>query len=299
MLTTKNTEAAQAIDYFTQSYYEHDQMRWFGQGAQTLGLEDEIDNVQIFANICHGLTPDGTSRLGIEHKRAAIDCTFSAPKSLSLSALVGEDKLLIEAHRKAVENTLTLIEQNYTQTRIRFGADRHVVSTANIVVASFEHIESRELDPHLHSHCLVMNLTRVPNGSWYSLHNGEIYRNRKYLGISYQNHLAQEVQKLGYEIKLNAQGQFELKGYKRQDLIAFSTRNQQITSKMTRNPTWQEREDAWSMTRKVKRIAKPQELKLMWREQAAALGVEIIEAKAMIEIKSKVENARIRRSLRM
>lgn len=277
MLTTKNTGAKQAIDYFAQSYYEKDQIRWFGTGAAILGLQDEIKDWQEFANICHGLTPDGSNRLCMEHKRAAIDCTISAPKSISLSALVGGDTRLIEAHRNAVDNTLSLIEQNYTKTRIRFGADRHVVSTANLVVASFEHIESRELDPHLHIHCLVMNLTQTPNGSWYSLHNSGIYKNRKPLGMVYQNHLASEVQKLGYEVKANTQGQFELQGYNQRDLITFSKRSQQLKSKLGSNPTWQEREDAWSMTRRVKQIVPPERLKQMWREQAVTLGIVIVK----------------------
>lgn len=284
MLTTKNTGAIQAVDYFYQSHYELNQIRWYGQGAEILGLRGEVRDKQVFANICLGLTPDGNSRLAREHKRAAIDCTISAPKSVSLSALVGGDETLIAAHRKSVENTLKLLERNYTKTRIRSGGDRYIINTANIVAAHFEHIESRELDPHLHTHALVMNLTQTPNGSWYSLSNEQIYQNKKTLGMTYQKFLAGEVEKLGYEIEKREHGQFEIRGYERADLIAFSKRNQQIKPKMAANPSWKEREDAWSMTRKPKRIVEPEELKQSWRQQAKSLGIKVVEARKVVEI---------------
>jgi conjugative relaxase-like TrwC/TraI family protein len=299
MLTAKNTGASQAIDYFTQGCQEIHQVRWWGEGAASLGLGGTIEDVGLFGNICNGYSPDGRSQICRERKWAAIDFTFSAPKSVSLSALIGDDKDLRIAHRRAVEKALSVMELNYAQTRIRNNGDRYIVNTANLVVAQFRHIESRELDPHLHTHCLVMNMTQIPNGSWYSLHNGQMYRNKKSLGMIYQNHLAREVQKIGYQIKPRNHGQFEIKDYKRKDLVELSKRMKQITTRIGASPSWQEREDAWDITRKSKQIVPPQELKQMWRQKAEVLGIEIVKPKAVVEIKPRVENTRIRRGVRM
>ncbi|QLE53864.1 hypothetical protein FD724_39265 (plasmid) [Nostoc sp. C057] len=56
---------------------------------------------------------------------------------------------------------MELIEQRYAYTRVTDNSGRHRVKTGNLVVAQFDHIESRDLDPHLHTHCLLMNMTQT------------------------------------------------------------------------------------------------------------------------------------------
>lgn len=274
MLTAKNRNAQEAIDYYSQTYDNASLItRWYGQGTLALGLSGEIKSKEIFANVCKGRTPNGNVKLGRNIKRAAIDCTFSAPKSVSLSALVGGDEGLVAAHHLAIEKTLSFMEKRYAQTRIRIGENRPRVKTGNLIVAQFDHIESRELDPHLHTHALVMNLTQAPSGKWYSLYNSEIYKNKKLLGRLYQRYLAQEVQKLGYETERRKHGQFEIKGYDKQDLVEFSKRRQQIIAETGYGARWKTREEAWEITRKAKQHLTPQELKKYWRGEAASLGI--------------------------
>jgi conjugative relaxase-like TrwC/TraI family protein len=278
MLTAKNRTAHEAIDYYSHNQNFDDTSlttRWYGKGAIALGLSGEINSKEVFANICNGLTPNGSQKLGNNIKRAALDCTFSAPKSVSLSALVGGDERLMTAHHHAVEQSLAVMEKHHAQTRIRAGdRRRYCVNTNNLIVAEFDHIESRELDPHLHTHALVMNLTQVEScDRWYSLHNGEIYKNKKPLGMLYQAHLRAEVQKLGYEVEERSHGQFEIKGYKQEDLMEFSKRRQQIIAKVGAGATWETRENAWSITRRAKQYIPAVELKEMWRRQALDLGI--------------------------
>src|SRR5260370_42021894 len=59
---------------------------------------------------------DGNMVSPVEH-RAGWDATFSAPKSISLTALVGGDDRVREAHREAVNVALNELER-YTQARI-------------------------------------------------------------------------------------------------------------------------------------------------------------------------------------
>ena len=63
-----------------------------------------------------------------EH-RAGWDATFSAPKSVSLTALVGGDDRVRDAHREAVNVALTELER-YTQARI---GGNHAAETTGAV----------------------------------------------------------------------------------------------------------------------------------------------------------------------
>ena len=143
MLTAKNCKASTAVQYFTDDY-DPGQTRWIGKGASGLDLEGEIDRGE-FENVCYGKSPDGTKYLGTkgdpDKRRAGTDFTFSAPKSLSLTALVGGDTRLEVAHRVAVEKTLALIEDRYAQTRITKDKKVAEVKTGNLVVAQFNHID--------------------------------------------------------------------------------------------------------------------------------------------------------------
>jgi conjugative relaxase-like TrwC/TraI family protein len=280
MLTAKNCKASTAVQYFTDDY-DPGRTRWFGKGASALGLKGEI-NRESFEHICYGRSPDGTKYLGTkgepDKRRAGTDFTFSAPKSVSLTALVGGDTRVENAHRLAVEKTLALIEERYAQTRITKNKNVLEVKTSNLVVAQFDHIESRELDPHLHTHALVINLTQADSGKWYANDNDLIFQNKKHLGTIYQAYLAAEVKKLGYEIEPLPHGMFEIKGYERENLVEFSKRRMQILAQCPANSTWQTREDSWDRTRKHKDRIPSTELKARWQQEASDLGIEIVKA---------------------
>ncbi len=271
-----------AVNYFIKNYYHQRKSRWSGKASEKLGLSGEIEDEQAFKNVIEGRSPDGSEKLNArvlnqKERRAALDCTFSAPKSVSLMALVGGDTRLIDAHHQALQKVIQLMEERYATTRVMEGDTRHRISTNNLLVAQFDHIESRDLDPHLHTHCLVMNTTQTPDGKWYSLVNGEIYANKKFLGIAYQSYLANEVMKLGYEIEPKLHGQFEIKGFKEQDLEAFSKRRQQIIAKCGASSSWAEREKVWDKTRQRKHLVSPDELQALWHEEAQNLGISFVK----------------------
>ncbi len=273
-----------AVKYFVKNYYHQGKSRWSGQGAEKLGLSGAIDNEQEFSNVIEGRSLDGSEQLNArvlkpKERRAALDCTFSAPKSVSLMALVGGDLRLIAAHHQALKEVIALMETRYACTRVTDGNGRHRENTGNLVVAQFDHIESRDLDPHLHTHCLVMNMTQTSDGKWMSLVNGEIFANKKFLGMTYQSFLAREIQKLGYEVEQRQHGQFEIKGFKQQDLEAFSKRRQQILATAGANSTWAERNQVWDNTRKRKEKVTEDELKSLWQQEAADLGISFVQQK--------------------
>ena len=110
-------------------------------------------------------TADGTTVKPVEH-RAGWDATFSAPKSVSLTALVGGDDRVREAHRQAVTTALTELER-YTQARI--GGNHAAETTGKFVAAKFEHDTARPVDgyaaPQLHTHAVIFNMTERADGS--------------------------------------------------------------------------------------------------------------------------------------
>jgi conjugative relaxase-like TrwC/TraI family protein len=102
----------------------------------------------------------------MEH-RAGWDATFSAPKSVSLTALVGGDERVRQAHRESVRVALDQLE-HYTQARI--GGNHPPETTGRFIAAKFEHDTARPVDgyvaPQLHTHAVVSTL---PNATMASL----------------------------------------------------------------------------------------------------------------------------------
>ena len=240
MLSTSNLKSAQAATYFEKDdYYSHEEgpneSRWFGAGAEQLQLTGGVKQ-ETFQQVLNGKAPDGqplfSRKIDPAKRRAATDFTFSAPKSVSVAALVQGDRRVVEAHRSAVDRTLQVLEDRYSETRVTTDIGRRTVKTGNLIAAVFPHGTSREAEPQLHSHCVVMNATQLENGSWYSFLNDSAIMNKKLLGQIYQNELAVELKKVGYEVEQREHGQFDIKGYSPELLETFSTRRGQIESLM-------------------------------------------------------------------
>ncbi|MBE9063186.1 MobF family relaxase [cf. Phormidesmis sp. LEGE 11477] len=239
MLSLANVSASQAENYYeSDDYYTQgdpdlqSDSQWQGNGATQLHLEGAVDKA-VFQQLLHGQTPEGkplhSKVIKADNHRAATDYTFSAPKSVSIAALIQKDKRVIQAHDEAVKTALAVLENRYAQTRVRRGPGiREKVTTNNLIAATFRHETSREQDPQLHTHCVVINATQMEHGKWQSLSNEAVLNNQKLLGEIYQNELAHQLRKHGYEIEPNGSGQFECKGYDQPLLDLFSTRTQQI-----------------------------------------------------------------------
>ncbi len=239
---------------YAQRHLEHsdyyDQRRtvqgeWQGRGAELLGLHGSVTPEQ-FEAIREGqhsdtdefLRPrhsaDRTGATGeVESKaRSLYDMTFSAPKSVSIQALVAGDERLLDAHRHAVKEALQEAER-HAGTRVRLNGANHDRQTGNLIVAAYTHDTSRQLDPQLHTHAVAANLSYDgAEGRWKALQTSGIYERRAYLTEVYRNELAREVKALGYEIesKRNSKGidnGFEIKGVSDELRERFSQRSRE------------------------------------------------------------------------
>ncbi|MGO9640518.1 MAG: MobF family relaxase, partial [Candidatus Acidiferrales bacterium] len=170
----------------------------------------------------------GKEVTSVEH-RAGWDATFSAPKSVSLTALVGGDERVREAHRESVRVALRELER-YTQARI--GNVHAPETTGKFIAATFEHDTARPVDgyaaPQLHTHAVIYNMTKRENGQTRALQPHEMFVSQRYTTGVYRSELALHLQKLGYELERGKHGQPEIRGYTKEYLEASSPRREQI-----------------------------------------------------------------------
>ena len=198
MLSSSNLKSGQADSYFEQDdYYSQEEgpggSRWLGKGAEELGLSGGVDK-EDFSQVLKGRSPEGkllfSREVDQKKRRAATDFTFSAPKSVSIAALVQQDERVLAAHHQAVAKALSVLEERYAQTRVSMDTGRQRVTTRNVIAAVFPRATNREAEPQLHSHYVVMNATQLPDGRWFSFANEGAIANKKLLGQIYQNELA-------------------------------------------------------------------------------------------------------------
>ncbi len=185
-----------------------------------------------FTAVLEGRVPDGPhlgkrGKDGEIHHRPGRDVILSASKSVSVMALVRGDERIVEAHDRAVRTTLSWVEKNAILTRIQDRATGAMVHVGNrkMVASTFRHDTSRNLDPQLHTHCVVANMVQDDAGKWRTMVNDGLFRQQKAIGAIYRAELAQGLKGLGYEVeKTHADGRFEIAGVPREVSDAFSTR---------------------------------------------------------------------------
>jgi len=276
-------------NYYTAA--DHIQGQWHGRLAVEWGLAGAVDEAhfQRLADGQHPLTgatlvqhqtartytnEHGQTVTTVAH-RAGWDATFSAPKSVSLTALVGGDDLVREAHRASVAAALKEGER-YVQARI--GRNHPAETTSRWIAAAFEHDSARPVDgyaaPQLHTHVVVFNVTERDAGDTRALQPHELYKSQQYLTAVYRSELAMRLSALGYEIERGASGQPEIRGYTADYLEASSPRRQQIEAHLAAS----ERVGAGAAqiaahrTREAKREHVQEEVHRLHRELARAHG---------------------------
>ena len=290
------SSAAQGASYYERDgYYAKDDPEhreasgWAGKGAEELGLTGPVDP-DTFRAVLEGKVPDGSgTELGRRGKDGEIlhrpgrDLTFSAPKSVSLAALVGGDKRIVDVHDRAVAAALDWVERNVAETRMKDPETGRMVRAGNqkIVAATFRHDTSRNLDPQLHTHAVLANMVKGEDDKWRSMANEKLYGSKMLLGALYRSELARGLKDLGYDIeKTHADGRFEIGGVSREAIEAFSSRRAEIEAAMEErglgasgdNPRIAER--AALMTRAKKRDIDRDELRGVWQRQAADIGLD-------------------------
>ncbi|MBW4660266.1 MAG: relaxase domain-containing protein [Drouetiella hepatica Uher 2000/2452] len=270
-------------DYFTRAivYYKSEdrepekgelQGEFYGSFAKSLELDRQAiaHKDRRLSSLMQGIDPTTGKVLrkggktvdesGVEKKKnssvGAIDITFSAPKDVSIAAFLAPEKerLQIEkAHNESVKAALTHLEENYAFLRTASGNEK-----AQIVAGIFAHTTSRDGDPQLHSHGVVLNSCQgKESGKTGALDGMAILQAQHRLGEIYRNELQHKLENLGYitrQVSLQRGYSFEITniGLTQEVRDHFSKRSEAIDKEVSEHPE-KSRSKAAVDTRKKKR----------------------------------------------
>ena len=282
--------AGEAAGYYSNSdnYYFLGSLQslWMGEGAKELGLEGNVRGDDLTA-VLEGRLPDG-SRLGKEVNgqhvhRPGHDLTFSAPKSVSILALIGNDKEMVEAHNHAVRVAAGYVEKLISARDTKDGVTS-IVHTGKMVAAAYTHDTSRNLDPQLHTHLLIANMTEYA-GKWKALatdyiHNAgfieTVMKHQVTLGKIYRSALRERVEALGHEVEeVGKHGMWEIRGVPEDVRDEYSSRGREIQGAVGAEATLRSRDVAAKDTRRAK--VDPSRMRLMerWLGQMKEKGFDL------------------------
>lgn len=233
MISVANVNAAQAASYYAaDDYYTADDppSAWFGKGCEALGLSGEVGKADLH-ELLNGRLPNGqVIKKGGSGKRAGTDFTISAPKSISIAALVHGDQAILNAHNEAVKKTLVEIEKRI-QTRVQIDKQQTIETTGKAIIASVLHDTSRAGDPALHTHSVVLNVTQRADGKWVSIENNQLFVDRAELDLVYKSELAKSLKALGHELR-PTKNSFELAQIDQKTIDHFSQRKESIDAQL-------------------------------------------------------------------
>jgi conjugative relaxase-like TrwC/TraI family protein len=293
-------KGADAGDYYVEQlpnyYLQSGEPRgvWFGQGAQTLGLSGEVDG-DAFIALMAGMDPTRPDRhLGRRYDDKSVrgfDVTASAPKSVSVLFALGDIETrrhVLAAHDDAVAALAAWIER-HAHTRYRIRGEVAVVDAQGIVAAAFRQHTSRALDPQLHTHLVIANRVKSPDGRWLALDARLIKHDQQSLSAIYHACLRSELtRRLGVRWHDPEHGISEIRDIPEDVIVEFSARTADVRRRiddkldrfidtMGREPTPRER---WKLEREAAIDSRPAKahsveaavLHEAWADQTRQLG---------------------------
>jgi conjugative relaxase-like TrwC/TraI family protein len=231
-------QVARGLEYYTRGECEAPGV-WYGRGLGPLGLQGDrrVGEAQLEAMFARALHPVTGAPLGRGWRADGVtgfDLCFSAPKSVSVLWALGDEPVQARvwgAHSAAVRAGLDYLDVHAAFARRgRDGVEQ--MGTAGLAAACFDHRTSRAGDPQIHTHALVVNKARCPDGGWRSLDGHELYHHKKSAGMLYQAALRAELaSRLGVAFtEPNEHGQAEIAGVPAQLMKAWSKRTGQVVA---------------------------------------------------------------------
>ena len=237
-----------AVSYYGEGNYnserpdQFERSQWQGKGAELLGLTGRVD-IGSLTRVLKGETFDGRC-IGQQKgqsfesaqrrkRRPGVDITFSPPKDVSLLYYLGSDERIRIAHETAVSRTIDWVERkksiSHTSQYRNTGWDEN----KKIVVAKFNHDISREKDPHIHTHALVVNMIKELEG-WFSLSNYYMYKDLSTIDFAYNGYLKRYMNDLGYQLTTDPKkrNSWYISGVSQHAIDAFSSRSTQIAESL-------------------------------------------------------------------
>ena len=269
--------------------------RWWGKGVGLLELGGVVDG-EAFLAVMAGQDPTSGKDLGRRFGEESVrgyDATFSAPKSVSVLFALGDEATrdqVVEGHGRAVEAVLGWVE-SHAHTRMRVYGQVVTVDAEGILAGVFRQHTSRALDPQLHTHAVISNRVRAPDGRWLALDARTIKMDQRTLSALYYVNLRSELtRRLGVRWHPPEHGISEIRDIDPTVLAEFSQRTGEVKrrfnekldrfrSTLGREPTEKER---WRLEREAVLDSRPSkrdgpaldELREEWRDRVRELGCD-------------------------
>jgi len=241
-------KGADAGDYYVKQlpnyYLQSGEPRgiWFGDGATTLALTGDV-NDEAFVALMAGMDPTRPDRhLGRSYDDKSVrgfDVTASAPKSVSVLFALGDletRRQVLAAHDDAVGAVAAWIER-HAHTRYRIGGEVAVVDAGGIIAAAFRQHTSRALDPQLHTHLVIANRVKSPDGRWLALDARLIKHDQQSLSAIYHACLRAELtRRLGVRWHDPEHGIAEIRDVPENVIVEFSARTADVRRRIEARP---------------------------------------------------------------
>ena len=302
MALGQNISPGQGETYYRKDdyYLERDggtehKLEWGGKLARELGLSGKAGadtwKKALNGQFPGGIAIDGGTFLGENgrpQRRAGTDFEFSAPKSVSIQALVHGDERLIGVHRRAAAKALAFLEEKVGVRKREKKGVRNFHTTGAGLIGRVTHLTNRDGDPHLHDHGVFLNVTKNSDGSYQAMMNDRQMHYQRAAQEVYHSELVRGGREIGYEWETGKYGEPQLKGITREEIEHFSQRGSAVEayirdkwglewSKLSREERNGKRglhDEAWKMTRKAKKVREFDDLREEWRERAGLIGAE-------------------------
>jgi len=249
------TIAPEAGDYYLSQGGERVEApgRWAlgPQGAAALGVDASravaAEQFRALMAVCNPATGEQLRAGGAGGSSvAAIDATFSAPKSVSAVWALGSLELraaMEVAQERAVDAALAHATEYVPMVRRR--VDRQTVvreRPAELLASSWRHTTARAVagrppDPQLHSHVVLHGAVRRGDGKVVAIESRAWLVHQREIGAAYRAQLADELGALGFAVQAGT-GRggryFELAGVPQGLLEAWSGRHHQVRAAIDR-----------------------------------------------------------------
>ncbi len=208
-----------------------------------------------------------------KRKNVAYDMVFAMPKAASvLWALSGDDQAneILRAHGEAVENSIRYLELTESWTKVA----GMVVGAEEIRAFEFRHLLSRNQDPHVHSHVVLLNGANY-GGKERALNSARVYKIQPVLEIIYRHELARYLYKsIGFGLRGYILGTLQLGNLDENVVAEFSTRRREVIDRSKNfGTTARARQISALSTRGPKTQIDLGELRVKWHTQARSLGL--------------------------
>jgi conjugative relaxase-like TrwC/TraI family protein len=256
-----------------------------GGSAAALGLQGEC-SPEAFKRLFAWQDPRTAEQLGRAPRQDAMpawDLVFRPHKDVSVLYALGDEatgRKVALAHQAGVRAAVAYLDGQVGTRTGRHGAEH--VQGEGLLAVGFTHRTSRAGDPLLHTHLIITNRTRGPDGQWRTLDSRDLLAHRSTADAMYRAAYQQELSRsLGVRWEAPDQwGNRAIQGMPEELRRAFSKRHEQISAELHRQEASGKHRTARLVqavvhaTRPPKSHETPETLYERWQQEARTLGYE-------------------------